>query len=272
MEAQWFASWFDSVHYHKLYAHRNESEAARFVDALVARLKPRPGAAMLDLGCGAGRHARQLAARGYAVTGLDLAAASIEAAKKYESSSLRFRRHDMRLPFGKRAYDYVFSFFTSFGYFDDPREHAAVLRNIARSLRPGGHLVIDYLNARYADRHLVPEENLEGDGTTYRIRRWTDGRSFLKRVVVDGGDGRPPLVYREQVARFSAADFETMLAPHGLDIVELYGDYRLNRYDAWQSPRLVIVARKRRAGDDGDLAAGKILAHPADGLRRDAEI
>ena len=267
MEPQWFASWFDSVHYHKLYAHRDESEAASFVEALVARLKPEPGAAMLDLGCGAGRHARQLAARGYAVTGLDLAATSIEAAKKHEGCKLRFRRHDMRLPFGKRAYDYVFSFFTSFGYFDDPQEHAAVLRNIARALRPGGRLVIDYWNARYADLHMIPEENLEADGTTYRIRRWTDGRRFLKRVVVDDGAGCTPLLYREQVARFSVGDFETMLAPHGLDIVELYGDYRLNGYDARRSPRLVIVARKRRGSENEKLAAGQILPHAADSLR-----
>ena len=71
---QWFASWFDSVHYHRLYAHRNHAEAAGFVDALVGRLRPPSGASMLDLGCGAGRHATPPAARGFAVTGPSLAA------------------------------------------------------------------------------------------------------------------------------------------------------------------------------------------------------
>jgi SAM-dependent methyltransferase len=266
MEAQWFASWFDSVHYRRLYSHRDEAEAARFVDALVARLKPRAGASMLDLGCGTGRHAQQLAVRGFRVTGLDLAAGSIEAAKRYEGPTLRFRRHDMRVPFGRRAYDYVFSFFTSFGYFDDPDEHAAVVRNIARALRPGGRVVLDYLNARYVDRHLTPEDSVEADGTVYRIRRWTDGRCFWKRVVVDDGKGGEPLVYREQVARFSVADFEAMLSPHGLDIEELYGDYRLNSYDAQLSPRIVIVARRR--GNDGrGLPAREALTDAADRFR-----
>jgi len=54
--SEWFASWFDSSHYHKLYAHRDETEAARFLDELIARLRPRHGARVLDLGCGAGRH------------------------------------------------------------------------------------------------------------------------------------------------------------------------------------------------------------------------
>jgi SAM-dependent methyltransferase len=246
---EWFDSWFDSIHYHRLYAHRSDAEAAAFVDALVARLKPAPGASMLDLGCGAGRHARRLAAGGFTVTGLDLAAGSIAAAKPFESRSLTFRRHDMREPFGSRAYDYVFSFFTSFGYFDDPDVQAGVVANIARALRPGGHLVLDYLNTRYADEHLIPAEVVRVDGTDYHIRRWTDGRRFLKRVVVDDGSAEP-LVYREQVARFSLADFERLLAPHGLEICELYGDYALGQYDARTSPRLILVARRKTEGVD----------------------
>src|SRR5829696_8852366 len=93
---EWFASWFDSPHYRRLYAHRDEAEAARFVEALIAQLRPSPGAAMLDLGCGTGRHARRLAANGFDVTGLDLAAHSIRLAKTQERPGLRFARHDMR--------------------------------------------------------------------------------------------------------------------------------------------------------------------------------
>ena len=256
--APWFASWFDSVHYHKLYAHRDAAEAAAFVDALLARLAPSRGSRMLDLGCGAGRHARRLAAAGFDVTGLDLAARSIEAARQFESRSLRFRRHDMRRPFGRRAFDYVFSFFTSFGYFDDRAEQLAVVRNMARALAPDGRLVLDYLNTPYVDAHTTAEEVVERDGAIYCIRRWTDGRRFLKRIVIDDGGADGPVVYREQVARLSPGDFEEMFALYGLDIVELYGDYRLNGYDAQASPRMILVARKagrtgRASGDQEGL-------------------
>jgi len=244
---QWFASWFDSVHYHRLYAHRSHAEAAGFVDALVGHLRPAPGAAMLDLGCGAGRHAKQLAARGFDVTGLDLAAGSIEAARASEGPRLRFRRHDMRVPFGRAAFDYVFSFFTSFGYFDDPAEQMAVVRNMARALKPGGRLVLDYLNVPYAEARLTPEEAVEIEGTRYQIRRWTDSRCFYKRIVVTDGPNATPFEYREQVARFSLYDFERMFARHDLEIDALYGDYRLNNYDARTSPRLLLIARKRGA-------------------------
>ena len=166
---------------------------------------------MLDLGCGTGRHSKYLASKGLQVTGMDLAARSIREAKKSERPSLRFLQHDMRVPFGRNAFDYVFNFFTSFGYFEEPSEHLAVVRNMATSLCPGGRLVLDYLNGWYAETRLIPEEAKEIDGVTYRLTRWTDARHFLKRIVVEDGAGEP-LEYVERVARFVPNDFERMFA------------------------------------------------------------
>jgi SAM-dependent methyltransferase len=240
--SEWFAAWFDSVHYHKLYAHRDDAEAARFLDELMARLGPGPGARALDLGCGAGRHSRYLASKGLLVTGVDLAASSIKEARKGEHARLRFFRHDMRVPFGRQAFDYVFNFFTSFGYFADTSEHRAVVRNMASSLRAGGRLVLDYLNVRHAEAGLAPREVKEIDGAAYRLTRWTDARHFFKRIVVEGAGS--PLTYVERVARFTLQDFERMFAPHGLIIDSLHGDYCLNSYNSRTSPRLILVARK----------------------------
>ena len=78
--APWFATWFDTPEYHRLYADRDLAEAERFVDALLLRLRPAPSARILDLGCGAGRHSRRVAAHGLDVTGLDLSANSIASA------------------------------------------------------------------------------------------------------------------------------------------------------------------------------------------------
>src|SRR6187431_1230449 len=122
MTNEWFASWFDSAHYHRLYAHRDEHEAAQLIERLIRRLRPaRSGPveslSALDLGCGAGRHSRKLASLGLTVTGIDLSAESIREARHSETEHLRFQRGDMRKPFGTRAFDLVFSLFTSFGYF-----------------------------------------------------------------------------------------------------------------------------------------------------------
>src|SRR5688500_2362695 len=78
----WFKLWFDTSYYHQLYAHRDELEATDFVDALVDKLQPPPASVMLDLGCGEGRHSKQLARHGYSVMGLDLSASSIWRARQ----------------------------------------------------------------------------------------------------------------------------------------------------------------------------------------------
>jgi SAM-dependent methyltransferase len=240
---EWFADWFDSPHYHRLYASRDEAEAAAFIDGLVARLRPDPGAEALDLGCGAGRHARRLAARGLRVTGLDLSAGSIRQARAFETPGLRFRRHDMRRPFGRERFDYVFSVFTSFGYFDSAAEHVTVMRNVARALRPGGILVLDYLNHLPAARSLVRDESRAIDGTAYHLTRWADACAFYKRIRIDEGDGRM-LEFVERVARFGLDDFRRLCARAGLLIEDTFGDYGLAAYDAETSPRLILVARK----------------------------
>lgn len=240
---EWFASWFDSPHYHQLYGRRDEAEAARFVDALTERLEIAPAARVLDLGCGAGRHARQLASKGLQVTGLDLAANSIREARTHANRRLQFHRHDMRVPFGRHHFDYVFNFFTSFGYFADPAENLTVVGNIAAALKPGGRLVLDYLNTRPADARLVSEETTTIDGTAYQLARWTDGRHFFKRVIVANAAGQP-LEYVERVARFTLEDFERMFAAHHLTLETVYGDYGLGAYESGRSPRMILVARK----------------------------
>jgi SAM-dependent methyltransferase len=240
----WFASWFDSPHYHSLYAYRDEAEAAGFVNAILECLRPAGGARSLDLGCGAGRHARLLASKGLDVVGLDLSSRSIERARQWEHPRLRFVRQDMRQPFGVHAFDYVFNLFTSFGYFDRLTDHLKIVRNIGASLETGGTFVFDYLNVRHAEARLTREEVIECVGVRYRISRWSDACHFFKRIVVQGDRASHPLEQVEQVAKFAAHDLQLMFALYGMRVEQLYGDYALSPYDPDTSPRLIMLARK----------------------------
>ena len=240
----WFKRWFDSVHYHKLYANRNDNEAAAFINELLCYLQPASKSFILDVGCGNGRHCRQLASKDFNVIGFDLSLSSMRQAKKWETASLKFLRHDMRIPFGSNQFDYVFNFFTSFGYFKTDAENNKVISNISNALKQEGTLVLDYLNVQYVANHLVPSEEIEIDGIIYRITRWMDEKFFYKKIVIDETQTGEPFENVEQVARFSQNDFERMLGVNDMIIQDVFGDYRLNEFDTNASPRYIAVVKK----------------------------
>jgi SAM-dependent methyltransferase len=237
----WFATWFDSTYYQQLYRHRDDKEAEEFIDLVLAELQPADKSVMLDLGCGTGRHSKYLASKGYTVFGLDLATSSIRQAKKFASESLYFHKWDMRKPFGKNNFDFVFSFFTSFGYFDSTDENNKVIKNMATALKKDGTILIDYMNATYAEDHLVPVEEKEIDGVWYHINRWADDQFIYKRIAIMDSS----LAYTEQVAKFSLDDFDQFFEENGLEMISVYGDYELNDYDAQASKRMIMMARKK---------------------------
>jgi SAM-dependent methyltransferase len=274
-QPEWFASWFDSEHYHKLYAYRDDHEAAEFVSRLITWLQPAGGSSILDLGCGSGRHSRCLASMGFDVTGLDLSAESINLARQSECSNLHYRRQDMRQPFGTDTFHHVFNLFTSFGYFENPAEDLTVIQNVANSLKEGGHLVLDYMNVVHVQSRLKEEEAIERDGVIYRLSRWADAKYISKRIAIidDGRESQATrLVYTERVAKLTLADFRFLFDLCGLALEAVFGDYRLSPFSPQASPRLIMIAQKSKDRLAPELLPRQLLADPAESLRSHAQI
>lgn len=106
------------------------------IEHAVDALDPQPGERILDVATGTGWAARRIAARGAVVTGVDLGAEVIEAAKAL-SSGIDFRVGDAEaLPFPDNHFDAVIS---TFGVMF-ARDPEAVARELARVVRPGGRV------------------------------------------------------------------------------------------------------------------------------------
>ncbi len=242
----WYIDWFNSHYYHVLYQYRDEEEAFRFIRTLIDYLKPVPGCTMVDVACGKGRHSRVLSDMGFDVTGIDLSAASIAEAIEWEDEHLHFFVHDMRLPFWINYFRFAFNFFTSFGYFKTRREHDNAIRTIAQSLTADGIFVIDYLNAHFEEERMEKSVTTTLEGITFHITKWQDEEHFFKQIqVTDAENQTLKHLFTERVAKFSLGDFTDMLAYQGMQVQEVFGDYRLNRYDVIKSPRMIIIARKK---------------------------
>lgn len=242
MEKEWFAEWFDSPYYHILYKSRDEQEARNTLDQLLQALDLAPGARLLDLACGKGRHARYLAEKGFRVTGLDISESSIAQAREFENDRLEFFQHDMRKPFRSNYFDGVMNMFTSFGYFKTEREHLLAMQNIARNLRPGGLFLLDYFNSSLIKTQLVPQDIKIIDGITFHLNRKIEGGYVFKTIDFQA-NGRH-LEFTEAVRLYQLADFEHLFQKSGLKLKRLFGDYALENFHESTSKRLILVAEK----------------------------
>ena len=127
-----------------------ESEASRAqVDFVIDKLALEPGAKVLDLCCGQGRHLIDLARRGYDVVGLDLSEYMLEKCKTAaaaEGIKPVLVHADMRQIGYTSEFDAVISMFTSFGYLETTDEDQKVLNAASLALKGGGSLFLDIHN------------------------------------------------------------------------------------------------------------------------------
>ena len=242
---EWFGEWFDSPYYHILYRERNYKEAQAFIDRIADYFNLTREDKILDLACGKGRHSIYLNEKGYNVVGVDLSEQNIEHANRYANERLRFHRHDMREVFRENAFDYVLNMFTSFGYFDDQHENQAAITAIEKELKPGGYLLLDFLNPYKVINNLLPEEIKEVDGIEFHITKHLSEDGYIVKNISFDDQGKP-YQYQERVKAIRRLEFLDFFKKAKLELVEVFGDYQLNPYDCDVSDRMIFIVKKQK--------------------------
>lgn len=242
-ETPWFENWFDSPYYHILYKNRDYKEAEVFITNLLDFLAPSKDAKILDLACGAGRHSIFMNKMGFDVTGVDLSKNSIETASLNKNDHLDFDTHDMREVYRSNAFDYIFSMFTSFGYFESEADNVKMLKSVGAGLKEDGTFVLDFFNANKVIKSLVSSEQKEVDGVTFDLtREFTNG--YIKKNIKFSAQGND-YSYFEKVEALTLNNFESLFSLANLKIVHTFGNYKLEEFSAETSDRLIIVATKQ---------------------------
>jgi SAM-dependent methyltransferase len=236
----WYQEWFGEE-YLELYAHRDEEEARQQVGFFhrVCGAAESLNAPVLDLACGMGRHVQELQTLGYHTVGCDLSYTMLRTGIR-EYGPMAVARADMRrLPFGDERFAALVNFFTSFGYFSEEEENLQVVREMARVLKPGAHLLFDYLNVDRELEKLVQRETRQTPMGSVRIERWFDrsDRSFNKRMTI--GEKR----YLERVRGYDLSEISAMFASCNLSIREAFGDFDGSTFTR-TSPRLILVGSR----------------------------
>lgn len=233
-------------------ASEHDAELTRSeVGFLERRLGLEPGARILDLACGQGRHAIELAARGFRVTGVDISQPSLEVARRRAEErglTVEFERLDMRDLDADSQFAAVCNFSSSFGYLPREEDDLAVLMRVARALEPGGHLLIETINAQWLERNFRPRARRKlRTGTVLTEERRYDratGRSSATWSVVRKDGSRSEL--RHSMRVYTCPELCGMFGRVGLTVDGLWGGVD-GSSPGVDRPRLVLRGRKAPA-------------------------
>ena len=182
-------------------------------------LIPPAGRATLEIGCGEGRVARDLAGRGHRVTGIDSSPTLLEAARQLQPDADFQLADAARLPFEDAMFDLVVAFNSLMDVDDMP----GAVREAARALTPTGRLCVSIthpfqdagrfergeagapfvVRGSYFGRRRF-DETFEHDGLRMRFVGWCYPLEDYARAFEDAGLAiealREPRVPAEAVA------------------------------------------------------------------------
>jgi SAM-dependent methyltransferase len=174
----WFSTFLATVP-----ASRTNAE----VGFLMRQLPPGSYHRVLDIACGRGRHANGLGAAGYAVTGVDVDATALDAAREHGNTGVDFVHADMReLRSVGSAFDAAICMWQSFGHFD-AATNRAVLRQVRHCLRPRGRFVLDIYDRRFFETRQGVRRAVR-NGIEYEEHTVLAGRRLIVQLSYAGSD------------------------------------------------------------------------------------
>ncbi len=217
------------------------------VDFLLEELSLKQGASILDVGCGTGRHAVELAKRGYAVTGIDLSSKMLAMAAekaKVAAVNVNLIRGDATQFMLPQKYDGAICLcegaFGLLGHRDDPlNQPLSILRNISRSLKPRAKAMFTVLNATFMIRKFKNKDIADGR---------FDPLTMVESSECSPQEGLPPIAVRERA--FVPTELVLLCRLAGMSVLHIWGGTAGNwgrRNIDLDEIELMIVARKTAA-------------------------
>lgn len=230
--------WFEPIADHLGSAYLRYSftkGTAQEVDFVVEALSLKPGSRVLDVGCGPGRHAHELARRGMVVHGVDISQRFVDLATENAPAGATFERLDARtMPFREEFDAAICLCQGAFGLMTHDGDNAAVLEGIAAALRPGGLLALSAFSSYFAVKYHEAAAFDAKSGVSHERTEIRDEQG--RAVEVD-----------LWTACFTPRELRMLCHRVGLEVVEIWsvepGSYRTAR-PSTETPEFLVIARR----------------------------
>jgi SAM-dependent methyltransferase len=211
-------------------------QTAAQVDFLCDVLGLSGGERVLDLACGFGRHAIELARRGCSVVGVDITSEYVDEARRQAAADgldAVFVCADLRDVTYRGEFDVVLNLADgAIGYLENDAENLRIFDAVAAALRPGGKHLMDVCSGAYAARHFprrgweigrhaISLSDFDWDGDTKRM--------FFGGLELKFGEvlTRPAEMACDPIRLYTPQELEAILRDRGLVVRATFGDYDL---------------------------------------------
>lgn len=244
--------WFEDEKFWEFYSpvifdENHWAEASSVAKAVAKLAGLKPGASVLDAGCGPGRISVELALLGFNVTGVDIIQSELDAASESaldEGVELNLLNQDLRNFTAENKFDCAVNLYTSFGYCEDKQDDYKILGNIYDSLKPDGVFILESVSRETSIINFTEGEEFFRSGikvvTNFKVSgAWEGLRSAWTLFFPDGKKIEHEFVQR----LYSAPELKEKLLEAGYKTVEVYGGYEKQPYDQ-NAATMVLVCKK----------------------------
>jgi SAM-dependent methyltransferase len=252
-QARWRKAWFEEIFnedYLRTLPFMNHARTLREVTFIQEALQLPPGSHVLDVACGYGRHAIELAHAGLRVTGLDLSLPMLIRAgdeSRRRNVPVNFVHADMRKMAIENEYDGACCMLSSFGYFDEDT-NLRVAASLLKALKPGARFLLDVVNRDYFVGDVPLRVWWEGDGCMVLEEvdfNFSTNRLNTRRSIIFG-DGRQS----EQdisMRAYSMNELGKLLRQAGFGIIDVSGSFATRgAFFGTTSPNIIVLCERPR--------------------------
>lgn len=223
------------------------------VDFIEAEIQSDRSKTILDIGCGTGRHAIELAKRGYQVVGIDLSESQLQKAKdkaQREGVQVNFLQADARYFNFETSFDLVIMLCEgAFPLMETDEMNFGILTNASKVLKANGKFIFTTLNVLYPLYHSVAnlinntQSAVQTQENTFDLLTF---RNFSTITITDDGGNKKNLQCNERY--YAPSEITWLLKSLGFESIAIHGchigDFSRNNNLTIENLEMLVIAQK----------------------------